>query len=238
VNLTDLQGHWRRNWIRASGHEDTTTRVHWLQAGGSCADIRVPLHRPDPGPATCLAEMPPAALAALLAAQGFAGHVTLDADICTWTRERNWRGFPCPVDAGRLWFDDAGLLIEEGVLADYREEWQRVETPALAAFVIGDDGLLLSNAAIFLIALGGRDTPVTDPLAEALRDGTATAGDAAAAFASVYVLGHWEGAAGIADLSTQPFAEGRAVLGRDGLLTLPAFDGRITPRTLPLSPLD
>jgi hypothetical protein len=60
----------------------------------------------------------------------------------------------------------------------------------------------------------------------------------AAAFASVYVLGHWEGAAGIADLSTQPFAEGRAVLGRDGLLTLPAFDGRITPRTLPLSPLD
>lgn len=238
MNLARLQGHWRRNWIRAPGFEDTTTRVHWLQAGRWCADIRVPFDRPEPGAATCLAGMPPADLAALLAAEGFAGHVTLDADICTWTRERNWRGFPCTVDAGRLWFDDAGLLIEDGVHADYREEWQCVETPALSAFAIGEEGFLLSNATTFLLALGDRVTPTTGPLVAALRDGTASAGDAAAAFASVYVLGHWEGGAGIADLSTQPFAEGRAVLTRDGLMTLPAFDGRIAPRPLPLTQLD
>lgn len=237
MNLADLQGHWHRNWLRAPGLEDSTTRVHWLQAGRWCADLRIPLHRPPPGPATCLADLAPDALAELLEAEGFAGHVTLEGDICTWTRTRNWRGFPCPVDAGRLWFDAQGLLIEDGVHADYREEWER-EPGTFTAHAIGDEGLLLSNATTFLLALGPRDTPALHSLAAALRNGTATPRDAAPAFASTYILGHWQGDSGIAALSTQPFAEGRAVLTRAGTLTLPAFDGTPITRHLPLTPLD
>lgn len=241
--LSDLQGHWRRNWIRAPGLEDTTTRVHWLQAGRWCADIRIPLLRPGLGRAKCLADLAPADLATLLGAEGFCGHVTLDADICTWTRTRNWRGFPCPVDAGRLWFDADGHLIEDGVHADYREEWQRRPAPpftAEAAEADSGDGLLISHASTFLLALGHDAAPAWPALAQSLRDGTATPRDAAPAFASVYILGHWQDGAGIADLSTQPFCEGHAVLTRSGptaRLALPDIDGRIRTQDLRLSPL-
>lgn len=239
MRLADLQGHWRRNWLRAPGLEDTTTRVHWLQAGRWCADIRIPLHRPALDGATCLADLSPAALADLLTAEGFAGHVTLDADVCTWTRTRNWRGFPCPVDAGRLWFDAQGLLIEDGVHADYREEWQHLPA-TFTPLAIGEEGLLLTSPTTFLLALGLSDTPATAPLAAALRDGTAKPRDAAPAFASTYILGHWKGDSGIAHLSTQPFAEGHTILSRDGAalrLTLPDFDGHVAPRDLRPTPL-
>ncbi|MGL5010305.1 MAG: hypothetical protein ACRC6I_10505, partial [Paracoccaceae bacterium] len=227
----DLQGHWRRNWLRAPGFEDATTRVHWVQAGDWCADIRVPLIRPalDAG---SLSAMAPADLAVLLSAEGFAGHTMLAGNVCTWHRDWNWRGFPCPVDAGTLWFDPAGRLIEDGVHADYREEWQAVAGGAWAALSVkaeGAEGLLIGNGAQFLLGLGQGNAPAWAGLAAALCDGTAAAAEAEAAFASVYVMGRWQGATGIADLSTQPFCEGKAVLQRDragARLTLPDFHGQ------------
>jgi hypothetical protein len=242
ISPADLDGHWRRNWLRAPGFEDTTTRVHWLQAGRWCADIRVPLVRPETNAAS-LAAMSGPDLAQLLTAEGFAGHTTLAGDVCTWHRMWNWRGFPCPVDAGTLWFDAGGHLIEDGVHADYREDWERVPADPWTAFAVetGDaDGLLLSNAITFLLALGQQGAPAFPTLAQDLRDGHAQAGDAADVFASVYVLGHWEDGSGIADLSTQPFCEGTAVLNRlsdRADLVLPDFHGRSFSQSLRLSAL-
>jgi hypothetical protein len=238
----DLQGQWRRNWLRAPGVEDSTTRVHWVQAGKWCADIRVPQVRPSLD-AGSLSSMAPGDLAVLLSAEGFAGRTTLASDICTWHRDWNWRGFPCPVDAGSLWFDPVGRLIEDGVHADYREEWQAVAGDAWTAFsveAIGAEGQLVTNDTQFLLGLGQRNAPAWTGLAAALLDGTASASDAEPAFASVYVMGHWQGAAGIAELSTQPFCEGQVVLQRDhgsARLTLPDFQGRTQVHLLRLTPL-
>ena len=232
IDLGRVQGHWQRDWIRAPGLEDGTTRVHWLQAGALFADIRVPLHRPLPGPARCLAEMPPAALADLLSAEGFAGTISLQGDVCTWHRRVNWRGFPCPVDAGRLWFDADGALIEDGVHADYREQWQRRATGALVARQLhgagGMEGVLVTGPALFLLVLGSPEAPARPDLAASLRAGLTSAADAAPAFDSVCIMGRLDAGRGVATLSTQPFCEGRAVLamGQDAAtLTLPGFDG-------------
>ena len=243
ISEATLQGHWQRNWLRAPGFEDSTTRVHWVQAGQWCADIRVQLVRPSLATGA-LAAMAPAELAVLLSAEGFAGRTTLEGDICTWHRDWNWRGFPCPVDAGTLWFDPEGRLIEDGVHADYREEWQAVpggHWTALAFEGAGAEGLLIANETQFLLGLGQRNAPALSGLAAALLDGLLPLAAAEAAFASVYVIGHWQGRTGVADLSTQPFCEGQAVLQRDNAmarLTLPDFHGRIQTQVLHLTPLD
>jgi hypothetical protein len=240
MRQADLQGHWWRNWLRAPGFEDTTTRVHWVQAGQWCADIRVPLLRPLGGAAS-LADMSGPDLAVLLAAEGFAGHTSLADDVCTWTRTWNWRGFPCAVDAGKLWFDAAGHLTEDGVHADYREEWARVPSDPWQAFAVEADagsGLLITSNRAFVLGLGQRNAVAQPELAQALQNGEASPADAAEAFLSVYVLGHWDGAQGIADLSTQLFCEGHAILARDAAtLTLPDFHGAVVSQTLRLSPL-
>ena len=88
ISEATLQGHWQRNWLRAPGFEDSTTRVHWVQAGQWCADIRVQLVRPSLATGA-LAAMAPAELAVLISAEGFAGRTTLEGDICTWHRDWN-----------------------------------------------------------------------------------------------------------------------------------------------------
>ncbi len=242
MNLGDLQGHWRRNWLRAPGFEDSTTRVHWVQSGPWCADIRVPLIRPGLN-VPSLSDLTGPELALLLSAEGFAGRTSLAGDVCTWARQWNWRGFPCAVDAGRLEFDASGHLIEDGVHADYREEWHRVPAPDWAAWAAATDvadGMLISNGTGFVLGLGQRDAPARPSLVQALREGTADPAEAAPAFASVYAMGRWRGAQGVADLSTQPFCEGHVVLtrGPGGTdLTLPDFHGTSVTRTLRLTPL-
>lgn len=244
ISGADLQGHWRRNWLRSPGVEDSTTRVSWVQAGAVCADIRVPLVRPGLRGASSLSQLSGADLAVLLSAEGFAGHITLERDLCTWHRVWNWRGFPCPVDAGRLWFDDAGRLIEDGVHADYREEWEPVPSAPWTAFAVqaeGGEGLLLSDQRQFVLGIGQRGAAADPALAAALRDGSALPADAAGVFDSVYVLGRWDSGEGIAELSTQPFCEGTAVLRRgaaDARLTLPDFFGSQVTVTLHLSDPD
>jgi len=90
----DLQGHWRRDWIKAPGFEDNTTRVHWMQAGEIFVDLRVPLERPDLAGATALADLGPSTLLALTKAEGFAGRIEVVDSNCTWHRAINWHGVP------------------------------------------------------------------------------------------------------------------------------------------------
>lgn len=209
ITQADIQGHWRRDWLRAPGFEDPTTRVHWLQAGEVYADLRLPLERPELGQARALAELPEAALEALAKAEGFAGTTEVTDSICTWTRAINWHGATDEVDAGKLWFDDQGGLIEDGVHAEYRELWQRVaEGPALGQQLsgLGLTAFLVTVGDAFVLGIGLPDAP-----AAAKHD---------VLFERVHALGHWVGETGMADLSTNPFQEGMPVLKRrqDGIL--------------------
>ncbi|MEO0828906.1 MAG: allophanate hydrolase, partial [Pseudomonadota bacterium] len=113
ISWADVEGHWRRDWLRAGALEDRDTRVHWIQAGALFVDIRIPDGRPALGERTRLAELDNPELLALMAAEGFAGTITLEEDRCTWHRELNWRGRPEGADVGRLYFD-GGALIEDG----------------------------------------------------------------------------------------------------------------------------
>ncbi|MEO0380809.1 MAG: hypothetical protein AAF252_11115 [Pseudomonadota bacterium] len=221
ITKEDLQGHWRRDWIKAPGFEDHTTRVHWMQAGDLYADIRVPLERPDLSSFTCLADVPPDLIAPLLKAEGFAGTIDVADNRCTWAREINWHGVPEVDDIGLMSFED-GALIEDGVLADYRELWQPMPAAPFRGHRVAFDGLagiLVENDIEFLIGLG----PVPAP-----RSGLA------AQFASTYAYGHWTDTEGVATLSTNPFCEGTVVLRRDGGFTwhAPSFDGRIADHRL------
>jgi len=125
------RGLWRRRVLETSGHVDRSTTVYWLQTSSLYADVRIPADRGRRGR---LARLTPAGLRALARQQGFAGALTVDGDMLTWQRWLDYQP-PAMPDVGRVRFDGV-RLIEHGVHAAYREEWQRVQ-PA------GDDSLAL-----------------------------------------------------------------------------------------------
>lgn len=240
ITVADLQGHWRRDWITAPGFEDRTTRVHWLQAGALFADIRVPLARPAVTGASCLADLSDSALAQVMTAEGFAGDITVADNACTWRRAINWHGVPQADDIGLMSWAGDGALIEDGVLARYRERWLQEPTGALTGYRVTCDtlsGVLIADDATFLIALGQVPQGTSEPLQEALRTGQRDAPALRAHFASTYALGTWQDNSGIVTLSTNPFCEGRPVLlrGPEWVWLAPDFDGRQELRPLSLS---
>jgi len=220
ITTADLQGHWRRDWIKAPDFEDTTTRVHWLQAGALFADLRVPADLPALQ-GGCLADLDAATLQSLLRVEGFAGEITVTDSQCTWHRAINWQGALARPDVGAMWFD-GDVLIEDGVHAQYREAWLAEPTAPLRGHPIawGDmTGVLVESDDSFLLGIG----PV--PMDRSPRD----------TFASFYALGSWDGAHGIADLATDPFAMGKPVLDRaqgSFVWHAPLFTGGTDPRPL------
>lgn len=134
-----LVGVWRRRLIAfPDGREDRTTTVLWLQTRSTFADIRLPqeslalqrLTRPA---------LPAEALPILARQDGFAGHTTLEGDLCTWHRRISYRPPGPTPDAGRLRME-AGLLIEEGVHAVYREDWERLDDGAEGTMAFAGEG--------------------------------------------------------------------------------------------------
>ncbi len=232
----DLQGLWRRAWIKAPTenptHQDHTTRVFWAQSGTLYADLRIPLERRIPSGATCLADLDAPALLTLMRAEGFAGTIDVADSVCTWAREINWHGETPDVDAGKMWFTEGGDLIEDGVHADYRELWHHDAKPPLQARRVqaGDlSGILVWSPEMFLLGMGRASAPASAPLIEALE-----AGDIPAAlpahFDTEYTFGHWQLDIAIADLCTNPFREGKTVLSRHGVNWLwhrAGFDGTL-----------
>ncbi|MBR9843513.1 MAG: hypothetical protein GYB25_10150 [Rhodobacteraceae bacterium] len=226
----DLQAHWQRLWLRAPGFEDTTTCVHWMQCGLLYADIRIPAPRPDLRGAQALADLSPAALLTLMQSEGFAGTIHVEDSICTWAREINWHGTPDGIDAGRMSFDAAGDLIEDGVHADYAELWRKTSDPTVEAIRLrggGMEGVLVLSDTQFLLALGAPNTPASAPLISTLEAGELP--DALPAhFASHYVLGDWDGTTGCATRATNPFLEDQTALTRTAnsmIFHAIAFDG-------------
>lgn len=203
----DLQGHWRRHWLKAPGVVDHDTCVHWMQCGQTYADIRIPAGRPDIRGATALADLSDRALDALAGAEGFAGAITVSDGVCTWKRRLNWHGRPKAIDAGRVEFDAAGDLLETGVHAEYSESWHRLDdTPDEALELTDGNGslaVLVTVGTRFVLAYG----PSVE--AQAVRAGGI---DYPALFSRIHVLGRWRGSRGFADLATNPLMEGTPVL--------------------------
>ncbi len=232
-----LQGHWRREWIRAPWFEDHSTRVHWLQAGELFADLRIPAERPDVRGLSALSELPARDLSRLLEAEGFAGHTTVQDGRCTWHRHINWHGVPPQADIGQMSWDADGALIEDGVLSEYRELWRREEMPVPQVHQVRagtQTGLLIDSGSLFVLAMGPVPAGDTTALRAALAAGERDEAALHAQFESEYLLGHWDGRFGIAALSTNPLHEGHVALerGDDYTWHALAFDGRETARSL------
>jgi hypothetical protein len=241
VGLADLQGLWRRVWLRAGGVEDATTTVLWRQGGEAYVDLRVPAGVAPLAGCAALAELSEAELRSLAGCEGFAGTIDVRAGACVWTRRINWRGLETGVDAGLLDLTEAGLL-ETGVHGDYAELWSRDEDgPARAAALSGPDGALgfvvWSDGAFSF----GRGAPraLHGPALDVRLEAALAAKDAAAlaaAFDMEFSSGRFVGAEARIEVSTDPSRVGAAAFDRAALegagpveIALTGFDGRVRP---------
>lgn len=214
LHTNQLQGLWRRDWLRTDEYEDNTTRVYWAQCGSLFVDVRIPLKRADIMDKTCLAQLDTNALKNLMQSEGFAGTTDLKDDICTWHRQINWHGKTEGIDAGYLWFDQqADVLIEDGVHANYREQWRRVAAPPFTArtFQVAKmSGILLTSSTLFVLGIGCED--ISCATSNSVQVSRVNPNEESTYFSSEYCIGHWDKHLGIVQLSTNPFCEGRAVL--------------------------
>ncbi len=235
-----VQGHWVRDWIKAPGFEDHTTRVHWMQVGSDYADVRIPADRPALSDAEALHDLSAPDLLRLARAEGFAGQTTLAGARCTWHREINWHGTPDIADVGDISFDEQGRMIEAGVLSAYTELWERQpgDDPDVKRFQgDGYSGIVVSRGEVAVLGIGQTDKPATTPVIEALEAGQIPEG-IDRFFDGIHALCHWSGHTLIADLATQPFSEGLPVLRNNGTTftwTRIAFDGTETDVTMRVS---
>lgn len=214
ISPDDIQGLWVRDWIKAPGFEDHSTRVYWAQVGAVYADVRIPLDRPDVTGATALSDLSAADLYRLAQAEGFAGQVTLDGANCTWQRAINWHGATDTVDVGAISFDAQGRMIETGVLAEYTERWTLQRAPKMRSLRFSGDGYVgfaVSIGETVVCGLGRAERPATKPIVDNLRAGDVPTG-IDALFDGVHVYGHWSGTSVVADLATNPLLEGQPVL--------------------------
>lgn len=218
ITASDIAGHWVRHWIKTPEFEDHSTRVHWMQAGLDYADVRIPVERPDLSEATCLADLTCSDLALLAHAEGFAGYVTLEGDHCTWHREINWHGPPEMPDVGAISFDDQGRLIEAGVHAAYTELWEQQATAPSTALRVeggGYQGLLLRCGDACVLGIGQPDSAATSLLRAALEAGQLPKG-IERLFDGLHAVGTWANGQMIAQLATNPFAQGQPVVTQSG----------------------
>ncbi|MGR3515232.1 MAG: hypothetical protein ACU0GG_20910 [Paracoccaceae bacterium] len=214
IHESDLQGHWARRWIKAPGFEDHTTRVHWMQAGRDYADVRIPLVRPEVTGAPCLSDLSADALCSLARAEGFAGHVTLEGDTCTWHREINWHGEPEGLDVGAISFDATGDMIEDGVLADYTELWTQKAKAQTSAIRFSNGhyaGVLVTDGTVGVVGIGPPEKPATAPVLKALEAGQVPE-NAGSLFDGVHALCRLSTGQAVATLATNPLIEGQPVL--------------------------
>jgi hypothetical protein len=125
--LKDLVGVWRRRSIQTdNGHKDTTTQVFWLQTHSCFGDIRIPLNRPLCSEHHSVYELSALEAIALSSQQGFGGITHVEGSTCQWHRHIDYQPPNGSRDIGLLAWEQ-NILIETGVEATYREEWERVD---------------------------------------------------------------------------------------------------------------
>ena len=212
------RGLWRRRLLETAGQTDRRTAVYWLQTGSLYADLRIPADRGRRGR---LGRMTHAGLRALARQQGFAGALEVEDDVLTWRRWLDYQPTAVP-DVGRVHFEGP-LLVEHGMYAAYREEWQCLQASGddSLALVLEDEfdpnrcpidrtGVLVALKGYFMIALARPEPlpPATD--LAALVDSEAYTLDAKRRFLNCAIElgvrqggGRWE-----LQLSTLPHHEG------------------------------
>ena len=110
-------GVWRRAFGRYPGREDKATTVIWIQTPTLYADIRVAAPG-DPSPHA--------------RDEGFAGWLDVTDQVFTWHRPVDLHPRPEGGDKGAM-FLDGDVMIEVGLLANYMEEYHRID-PATSCF--------------------------------------------------------------------------------------------------------
>ena len=231
VTVEQLQGLWLREWIEVDTVRCDDKRVSWIQAGDWFVDIRIPLRRPEVTAAKCLANLATPVLTELLDAEGFAGTISLQRDVCTWRRDINWHGPPTEPDVGRLSFNSDGDLLEDGVYASYRELWKhhpvvpqrvyQIQSDTITGIIVLTESQFFSGLSPILTQNNTQDKRV----------------DIQARFLSEYATGCWDGAAAIATQCTNPFRENQIVFSQSAerwIWRRQLFDGSIVPTVLPM----
>lgn len=125
-----LAGLWRREAILfPDGSADRTTQVLWGQTHTLYVDLRIPANRPPSRGRRSFDDFTLEELQRLAEQKGFAGHIAMDGDLCSWVRYIDYRPNTGRPDSGRLRLE-GDTLYEEGdpssVLASaYREIYHR-----------------------------------------------------------------------------------------------------------------
>lgn len=221
-------GLWRRDGIEIDGEWNTATRVYWLQTGSLYADIRIPTGRPAFDGIRSLDHCSPEQLRWLAGQEGFAGCLHVDGETCRWERALDYQPPGLP-DIGRMRFHAGGVATEDGVLAEYREEWRRIVpgTERLAVKLDGcRPGLLVAVGDWFLAAFG-REAPLrVRSLAAAIEP--AEAPRAAALLDCELSLGRIRGGSRPWEitLSTLPYREGESLVGENPEISAGRFEGQ------------
>jgi len=207
ITLEALQGFWQREWIEVEGQRDSSVFVIWAQAGMDFVDIRIPPNNIKNKDTHNLADLDLRTSRSLLDAEGFAGEINLQDNICTWTREINLHGKPEQIDAGHLKFDSEQNLIETGVHSDYVECWKPVIAPPLNATRLVSErnlAILICSKDTFIFGAGKLDSPKINynNRTECINRSSY----------SEYSYGNWYGQYGVAVQSSNPFQQRKTVV--------------------------
>lgn len=201
-------GVWQRTLLRtASGFEDRTTRVFWLQTASLHADIRIPEPRPRSLEQRCLQA-------------GFAGITHVEGDLCRWHRLMDFHP-ASPPDVGRMTFVGPDELHERAVDDSYLEIWKRLpgsQGESQAQWLIdagtGGRSACLLRAGRFFLFAASRPDPLREDAALVEQLTAASAEQAERmleielSFGQIDATGHaWR-----IELSTLPGRFGKALL--------------------------
>jgi hypothetical protein len=249
-----LTGLWRREAIVfPDGAADRTTRVLWGQTRSLYVDLRIPADRPSARGRRSFEDFTDAELLALAEQKGFAGHIVMDGDRCTWIRYIDYRPSTGRPDSGRIRLEGE-TLYEEGdatsaLASAYRETFHRESRADRRSIALrrvsegsGDMTAATSADAVLLLIddrfMFARDRAAKLPMAESLRDLVLAAGadrsriqayfDCEVSFGTTDDGESWR-----IQASTLPFREGCrllprsrvAVADRAGMLAITGDDG-------------
>lgn len=148
-------GLWRRESITLSdGTVDRDTRVFWGQTRSLYVDLRVPADRARCSAAQSFPDLTPPDVRLLAKQKGFAGHISIVGDQCTWFRDIDYQPDTGRPDTGRLRLD-GDLLYETGeassvIGAGYEEVYhrdRRGDRLRAALRLLNADGALFGGVA-------------------------------------------------------------------------------------------